>query len=74
MIKVAEIIALISKTKGTNDKLFILKKNENVPGLKEILKFIYNPYCKTGISSKKLAKANGMLATYYEVTWDKAIA
>ena len=35
----------------------MLKKNENVPGLKEILKFIYNPYCRTGISDKKLDKA-----------------
>jgi len=57
MIKVAEIIELIGATSSTNDKLYLLKKNEGVPGLKEILKFIYNPYCKTGISSKKLEKA-----------------
>lgn len=74
MIKVANIIALISNTSSTNDKIYLLKKNENVPGLKEILRFIYNPYCKTGISSKKLAKANSILATSYQVTWDKAIA
>lgn len=57
MIKVAEVIKLIGNTSSTNDKLYLLKKNQDVPGLKEILKFIYNPYCKTGISDKKLAKA-----------------
>lgn len=57
MIKVAEVIKLIGNTSSTNDKLYLLKKNENVPGLKETLKFIYNPYCKTGISDKKLDKA-----------------
>lgn len=56
MIKVAEVIKLIGDTSSINNKLFILKKNEDVPGLKEILKFIYNPYCKTGISDKKIAK------------------
>lgn len=50
----AEVITLIGKTAGTNDKLYLLKKNENVPYLKEILKFIYNPYVKTGISDAKL--------------------
>lgn len=57
MIKVAEVIKLIGNTSSTNDKLYLLKKNADVPGLKEVLKFIYNPYCKTGISDKKLAKA-----------------
>lgn len=56
MIKVAEVIKLIGSTSSSNDKLYLLKKNENVPGLKEILKFIYNPYCKTGISNAKLNK------------------
>jgi len=51
-----EVISLISRTSGTNDKLYLLKKNENVPHLKEILKFIYNPYVKTGISDAKLDK------------------
>jgi DNA ligase-1 len=74
MIKVAEVIALISRTSGTNDKLYLLKKNENVPGLKEILRFIYNPYCKTGISSKKLEKAKGLYAHTAGVTWEDAVA
>lgn len=73
MIKVAEVIKLIGDTGSINNKLFILKKNENLPGLKEILKFIYNPYCKTGISNKKLDNAKFILATAYKVTWKDAI-
>ena len=57
MIKVAEVIKLVQQTSSSNDKLYILKKNENLPGLKEILRFIYNPYCRTGISDKKLNKS-----------------
>ena len=53
MINAAKVIELISNTAGYNDKQFILKKSENVEGLKEILRFIYNPYHKTGISSAK---------------------
>lgn len=53
MINAAKVIELISNTAGYNDKQFILKKSENVEGLKEILWFIYNPYHKTGISSAK---------------------
>lgn len=57
MIRVAQIIDLIGRTSGYNDKQYLLKKNEQVPGLKEILKFIYDPYTRTGISKAKLAKA-----------------
>lgn len=53
MINAAKVIELISNTAGYNDKQFILKKSETVEGLKEILRFIYNPYHKTGISSAK---------------------
>lgn len=57
MIKVAKVIDLVGRTAGYNDKQYLLKKNEQVPGLKEILKFIYDPYTRTGISKAKLAKA-----------------
>lgn len=73
MIKVANVIKLIGSTSSTNDKLYLLKKNENVPGLKEILKFIYNPYCKTGISDKKLNKTFGTFPSEPKVTWQEAI-
>lgn len=73
MIKVAEVIKLIGNTSSSNDKLYLLKKNENVPGLKETLKFIYNPYCKTGISSKKLDKALEYLVSTKQVSFLDAI-
>lgn len=57
MFEVAKIINLVANTPGYNDKQYLLKKNEHVAGLKEILKFIYDPYTKTGISKAKLAKA-----------------
>ena len=73
MIKAAEVIGLISNTGSTIDKQFILKKNENVPGLKEILRFIYNPYSKTGISAKKLSKYIGAKMPDKNVTYTEAI-
>lgn len=53
---VARVVARIGASSGYNDKLALLKKYADTPGLKEILKFIYNPYCKTGISDAKLSK------------------
>lgn len=73
MKKVADIISLIGNTSGTNDKLNLLIRYSDTPGLKEILKFIYNPYCKTGISTKKLKNAKGLLKTDSPVTWQDAI-
>lgn len=76
MIKVAEVIKLIGNTSSSNDKLYLLKKNENVQGLKEILKFIYNPYCKTGISTKKLEKImenNGYGVGGSIIHWQEAL-
>lgn len=56
MKEVARVINLVGSARG-NDKLALLRKYADTPGLKEILKFIYNPYCKTGISTAKLEKA-----------------
>lgn len=76
MRNVADIVKLIGQTSSSNDKLALLKKYEHVPGLKEILRFIYNPYCKTGISSAKLNKALDAMprsAGFGQVTWQEAI-
>jgi DNA ligase-1 len=54
MIEAAKVIKLIKDVSSRNDKLYLLKKNAEVPGLKEILRFIYNPYLKTGIAAAKL--------------------
>ena len=75
MIEAAKVIVLVSRTSGTNDKQYLLKKNEQVPGLKTILKFIYDPYTRTGISKAKLAKALKMAEARgpYVVGEDNAI-
>lgn len=57
MIEVARVISQIANTSSYNDKQCLLARNADVPGLKSILKFIYDPYTRTGISSAKLAKA-----------------
>ena len=72
MKDVSQIIKLIGQTSGYNDKLAILKKYGSTPGLKEILKFIYNPYCKTGISDAKLNNV-WWGTTFHRVEWDEAI-
>jgi DNA ligase-1 len=76
MREVAKVIAVIGHTSGYNDKLEVLRKNQHVVGLKEILKFIYNPYCKTGISTAKLNKAmdkwSGCAAARH-IEWPEAI-
>ena len=56
MRNVAKVVDLVRRTPGYNDKQYLLKKNEQLPGLKEVLKFIYDPYTRTGISKAKLAK------------------
>lgn len=53
MINATKVIELVGTTSSYNDKQYILKKSEQVEGLKTILKAIYNPYHKTGISSSK---------------------
>lgn len=58
MKAIAKVIKLIGDTSSYNDKLALLKVYEDVPGLKEVLRFIYNPYCKTGISDAKLSRAS----------------
>lgn len=74
MRKVAQVIKQIGSTSGSNDKLYLLKHYEDVPGLKEVLRFIYNPYCKTGISAAKINKALSFLAIPKEVSLQEALS
>ena len=76
MREVARVIVAVGKTSGYNDKLEILRRYGNTPGLKEILKFIYNTYCKTGISKAKLSKAMStrqLSAPAEEIEWRDAL-
>lgn len=56
MIEAAKAINLIARTSSYSDKQYLLKRNEFVHGFKDILKFIYDPYTRTGISKAKFAK------------------
>ena len=73
MKDVTQIIIAIGQTGSYNDKLAILKRYSETPGLKEILKFIYNPYCKTGISAAKLSKDLSVDAAISIIEWPDAI-
>jgi len=73
MKDIAKVIMEIGNTSSYNDKLELLKKHADTPGLKEVLHFIYNPYCKTGISAAKLNKAMTMLTLEREVPLEKAL-
>lgn len=59
-VHVANILALISASSGRTEKLYLLHKNANKLGFKEILNFIYNPYKHTGISKAKLNAASAI--------------
>lgn len=50
----------IKNSSGRNDKAALLKKFADVPGFKEVLHFLYNPYDRTSIGLKKLAKYSDM--------------
>lgn len=73
MKKAAAIVAAIESTSSYNDKLSILENHKDNELFKDIMKFIYNPYCKTGISTAKLNKALyeehvGTVAPYLDIT------
>lgn len=74
MKEAAQVIQLIGATSSNNDKLELLKRYKDVEGLREILRFIYNPYCKTGISDAKLAKLCHLTTTgTLGIDWPEAI-
>ena len=56
MIEQYKILEKIKNTSSNNEKQAILEQNKNNELLKEILKFVYNPYFRTGLSSKKIKK------------------
>ena len=56
MKEIAKAIYEIQATPGRNDKLALLRQYESLPGFKETLRFVYDPYIRTGIADKKLIK------------------
>lgn len=80
MNEVAKVLLKVASTSSTLSKQAILKQNGSLPGLKKVLRFIYNPYVRTGISNAKLDKAMvgwptgvGALVCGDAITLDKAI-
>lgn len=77
MKEVAAAVQAIAATNSHNDKLILLKRYADLNGFKEIMHFIYNPYCRTGISASKLAKvvniANNMRLSGEVLTYRDAI-
>jgi len=63
---IAKVIDIVGNTPGYNDKLYLLKKNEHVTGLKDVLRFIYNPYVKSGIGPEKLKQAINWMYQIHE--------
>lgn len=56
MKRPVEIFSDLKNTSSRNEKEQILKENENNKVFKMILKFLYDPFIVTGISSKKINK------------------
>lgn len=56
MNSVSKIINQIKSTSSRNEKEEILKQNQDNELLKDIFKFVFNPYIVTGISKKKMSK------------------
>ena len=52
MKNVAEIIKKLQNTSGTNDKIALLKANNDNELLKKVLYYTYNPYMKYGLTEK----------------------
>ncbi len=56
MKEISRAIYEIQAASGRNDKLALLEKYAELPGFKETMRFVYDPYIKTGIADKKLIK------------------
>ncbi len=56
MLEQYRILRKIQETSSSNEKQGILESNKNDELLKEILEFVYNPYFRTGLSTKKINK------------------
>lgn len=56
MIQQYKILEKIKNTSSSNEKQAILEQNKNDGLLQEILNFVYNPYFRSGLSTKKIKK------------------
>jgi len=73
MHEIAKAILSLGETNSRNDKIAILKNNENNTVFKEVLRFVNNPYVRTGIAAAKLSKDLGDLPNVPPITVLEAI-
>lgn len=64
MKEITKVINEIKSTSSRNEKIALLRRYEDLPGLKDVLWLVYNPYVRTGIKKAKLKKAS-------PTNWDK---
>ena len=70
--RVVDAIMEIKNESSRNGKIALLKKHASLPGFKQILQFIYNPYIRTGIGKQKLNNALPSGAVR-NISWEEAI-
>lgn len=58
VVQVAGIFQRISETSSKNDKIAIIENNKKNALFLEVLKFVYDDFIRTGISTKKIASTN----------------
>ena len=72
-MKTSEIILKLANLGSRNDKVVVLKQAAGNEEFKSVMQFIYNPYCKTGISEAKLDKALSMSVNARPISYTEAI-
>lgn len=69
---VSEAIMNIGHNSSRTAKLTLVKKYGDIEGFKEIMKFVYDPYIRTGVGRTKLKKAKSV-PFGKEITWQMII-
>lgn len=73
MERLLEIFNDLKNHSGRNDKEMILKKNEDNALFRDVLRFVYNPYIVTGISTKKIKKKVKSVDRNFETLMDMMV-
>ncbi|KRL07954.1 RNA ligase family protein [Liquorilactobacillus hordei] len=58
LVEVANIFQRISETSSKNEKISIIKENNDNELFRDILKFVFDDFIRTGISTKKMSMTN----------------
>lgn len=66
-----DVLALVRKTSSKNEKIDILTKYKDTPGLSEYLEMVYNP--QTNYYIKKIPEATYIFGPNKNLPWDEAI-